>query len=100
MPLLVSSVIWGQFISLLINQVPEGNTKLSLGGPWRASLKDYQVQSLGREHPLEEGMATPSSSCLENPMDGGVWRAQSMGSQRVWDRAERLTLSLFAGFGG
>ena len=44
-------------------------------------------------------MATHSSSCLENPMDGGVWQAQSMGSQRVWDRTERLTFSLFAGFG-
>ena len=52
-----------------------------------------QAQSLGREDPLEEGMATQSSivpdiladvqywvngsplqySCLENPMDGGAW---------------------------
>ena len=31
--LLVSSVIWGQFISLPINQVPEGKSKLNLGGP-------------------------------------------------------------------
>ena len=28
------------------------------------------VQSLGREDPMEEGMATPLQySCLENPMD-------------------------------
>ena len=26
-----------------------------------------QVQSLGQEDPLEEGTATHSSSCLENP---------------------------------
>ena len=25
----------------------------------------------------------PQYSCLENPMDGGAWRVQSMGSQRV-----------------
>ena len=32
-------------------------------------------QSLGQEDPLEKGMATHSFSCLENPMDRGVWRA-------------------------
>ena len=26
----------------------------------------------GREDPLEEGMATHSTSCLKNPMDRGV----------------------------
>ena len=32
------------------------------------------VRSLGREDPLEKKMATHSSiSCLENPMDRGVW---------------------------
>ena len=31
------------------------------------------VQSLGREDPLEKEEATHSSSCLENPMDGGAW---------------------------
>ena len=35
-----------------------------------------QVLSLGWEDPLEEEMATPSSIlALENPMDGGAWRA-------------------------
>ena len=35
-----------------------------------------QVQSLGREDPLEEGMATQLQySGLENPMDRGAWRA-------------------------
>ena len=33
-----------------------------------------QVWSLGREDPLEEGMAF-KYSCLENPMEGGAWRA-------------------------
>ena len=33
--------------------------------------------------PLEEGMATHSSSCLENPIDRGASELQSLGSQRV-----------------
>ena len=35
------------------------------------------VLSLGREDPLEKGMATHSSvcSCLENPMDKGALQA-------------------------
>ena len=33
------------------------------------------IQFLGWEHPLEEGMATCSSSCLEKPMDRGAWQA-------------------------
>ena len=41
--------------------------------------QEMQVQSLGREDPLEEGVATHSSplqySCLENPTDRGAWRA-------------------------
>ena len=40
-----------------------------------------QVQSLGLEDPLEEGMATHSSSCLENLMDRGA--IGSIGSQRI-----------------
>ena len=32
------------------------------------------VRSLGREDPLEEGMATPLQyACLENPMVRGAW---------------------------
>jgi len=45
------------------------------------------VQSLGGEDPLEKEMATLlcpwDSSCLENPMDRGVWLATVHGSQRV-----------------
>ena len=32
-------------------------------------------KSLGQEDLLEKGMATHSSSCLENPMDRGAWQA-------------------------
>ena len=36
---------------------------------------ETQVRSLGQEGPLEEGMATHSCSCLENPMDRGAWQS-------------------------
>ena len=37
---------------------------------------DTQVQPLGREHPLEEGMAIHSSILAwRTPMDRGAWRA-------------------------
>ena len=40
-----------------------------------------QLQSLGREGPLEEDMATHSCSCLENRMDRGV-----RGAAKSWTR--------------
>ena len=47
-------------------------------------MQETQVRSLGQEDPLQEGMATPLQySSLENPMDRGAWRAESMGSHRV-----------------
>ena len=49
-----------------------------------SAMPETQVQSLGWEDPLEKGMATHSSSCLENSMDRGVSSGlESMGSQRV-----------------
>ena len=42
--------------------------------PAMQEMQETQVQSLGREDPLEEGMAT-QYSCLENPMDRGAWQA-------------------------
>ena len=39
-------------------------------------MLDTQVQSLGREDPLEEGIATHSSILAWRiPMDRGAWRA-------------------------
>ena len=40
-----------------------------------------QVQSLGWEDTLEQGMAT--HSCLGNPMNRGAWRATVHGVKRV-----------------
>ena len=42
-----------------------------------------QLESLGREDPLEKGMATHSHSCLENPMDRGAWQVTVHGVARV-----------------
>ena len=71
--------------------------------------QETQVQSLGREDPLEEGMATHSSvlawsgsgrslggghgnplqcSCLENPVDRGAWRATVHMGRKESDTAE------------
>ena len=47
------------------------------------AMQKMQIRSLGWEDPLEMEMATHSSiSCLENPMDRGADRLQSMGSQK------------------
>ena len=54
-------------------------------------MQDTQVQYLGWEDPLEKEMATHSSILgLENPMDGGAWRAIVLES----DTTEGPTLSL------
>ena len=47
------------------------------------AMQETWVSPLGREDPLEKGMAAHSSSCLENPMNRGAWRAWSTGLQRA-----------------
>ena len=47
------------------------------------TMQETWVHSLGWEDPLEKGMATQCSSCLENPMDRGPWRARVHGVTRV-----------------
>ena len=50
------------------------------------------VQSLGREDPLEKEMATHFKySCLENPMDGGAWRATVHGVTKSRTRLSDFT---------
>ena len=48
------------------------------------------ILGLGRS-PGERNGNPLQYSCLENPMDGGAWWLQSMGSQRM-DMTEQLTL--------
>ena len=46
-----------------------------------------QVQSLGQEDPLKEGMATPLQySCLENLMDKEAWRGIVRGATKSQTR--------------
>ena len=37
------------------------------------AMRETWVQFLGGEDSLEKEMATHSSICLEDPMDGGAW---------------------------
>ena len=39
------------------------------------AMQEMQVQSLGREDPLEKEGNPLQYSSLENPMDRGAWRA-------------------------
>ena len=51
------------------------------------AMQETWVRSLGREDPLEEGMANPlQCSCLGNPMDREDWWANS-----PWDHKESDT---------
>ena len=56
-------------------------------GKGSACNAEDQSSISGSEEPLEKGMAAPSSILpvwdLENPMDRGPGRLQSMGLQRV-----------------
>ena len=54
--------------------------------------QETRVRSLGREDPLEEGMATLQCSCLENPKDRGAWQGYSPWGRRDSDLTERLSL--------
>jgi len=48
------------------------------------AMRETWVQSLGREDPLEEGMASHSSILAwKITLDRGAWCATVLGSQRV-----------------
>ena len=50
-----------------------------------SAMGETWVQSLGWEDPLEEGMATHSSSLAwRNPMDRGAWWASDHGITKTW----------------
>ena len=49
------------------------------------AVQETRVRSLGREDPLEEGMATQSSILVWRiPMDRGTWRAAVYGVTKSW----------------
>ena len=56
-------VIWASWVVLVVKSMPANARNIR------------EVQYLGQEDLLEEGMATHSCSCLENPMDRGAWCA-------------------------
>ena len=69
---------------------PFKNTWALTGLPWWLSGKEFlpmqetRVGSLGWEDPLEEEKGNPLQySCLENPMDGGVWWATAHGAAKT-----------------
>ena len=60
------------------------------------AMQEARVQSLGREDPLEKEMGTHASILAwRTPWTEKPGRLQSMGSPRVRDTTEQLTLSLF-----
>ena len=61
-----------------------------------STMRETWVLSLGWEDSMEKEMATHfSTSCLENPMDGGAWcRLLSMASQKSQARLSDFTFTL------
>ena len=58
------------------------------------AMQEMWVQSLGREDPLEEEMATHSSILAwETPWTEESGGLQSMGSRKSWTTTERLNSS-------
>ena len=48
------------------------------------AVQEMRVQSLGQEDPLEKENSNPLHySCLENPMDRGVWQATVHGVAKL-----------------
>ena len=58
-------------LSVPISKITEGMT--------RKGMQETRVRSLGREDPLEEGMATPSRILAWRIQDRGAWRAAAPG---------------------
>ena len=52
------------------------------------AMQETWVRSLVQEDPLEKGMATHSSSCLEKPMDRGAWQATVHGATEELDKTK------------
>ena len=49
------------------------------------AMQETRVQSLGREDPLEEGMATLSNILAWRiPLDRGAWQAAAYGIAESW----------------
>ena len=61
--------------------------------PTMQELQEMQDRPLGREDPLEEGMAIQLQySCPENPMDRGAWRATVHKVTKSCTRLKQLSM--------
>ena len=85
-----TSLSWSFFSCLLLDQHLFESYSLIMGFLSGSVIKilptiqETQVQFLGQENPLEEGVTAPSSILAgKNPMDRGAWQATVMGLQRV-----------------
>ena len=78
---LPSLVSWASLVAQTVKDLP--------------AMWETWVQSLGWEDPLEEGMATPSSTLAWRiPMERGALRTTVMWSQRVGhDRATKYSMA-------
>ena len=54
-------------------------------------MQETWVQSLGQEGPLAEGMATQSSTRLENSVDRGAWQAAVHRVKQNWTQPTQLS---------
>ena len=59
-------------------------------------MQETRVRSLGREDPLEKGMATHSNILAwKNPMNRGVWQATSHGFTELGTTEQLNTLKCY-----
>ena len=75
-----SSHPWASQVDLVIKNLPP-----------KAREKRRGLDPWVRKIPLEEGMATHSCSCLENPMGRGTWRATAHRVAKSWTRLKGLS---------
>ena len=80
-------------VKIRLNRVIKGAALVAQTVKTLPAKQDTQVPSLGLEDPLEKGMATHSSICLENSVDREAWWATVQGFAES-DRTENFSLLL------
>ena len=72
---------------------PGGNSGKERTCPPTQEMKEVRFRSQSGRSP-GEGHGNPlQHSCLENPMDGGAWRATVHGVGKSWTRLKQLSTS-------
>ena len=80
-------------VKIRLNRVIKGAALVAQTVKTLPAKQETQVPSLGLEDPLEKGMATHSSICLENSVDREAWWATVQGFAES-DRTENFSLVL------